>query len=98
MSRSDPGTTTTCTGTRPCWLDSQEKELDVEAAISSDVIFAAVAMDPSMWPVVGPFMAMMAPPTALKAVEDKARVVLRTGWRPAYADGPDAGQLAELVR
>jgi 2-polyprenyl-6-methoxyphenol hydroxylase-like FAD-dependent oxidoreductase len=74
------------------------KELDVEAAISSDVIFAAAAMDPSMWPVVGPFMAMMAPPTALEVVEDKARVVLRTGWRPAYADGPDAGQLAELVR
>jgi hypothetical protein len=74
------------------------EDLDVEAALPSDVICRAAEQDPSMWPVVGPFMAMMTPPTALNAVEEKARAVLRTGWRPAYAEGPDAGQLAELVR
>jgi hypothetical protein len=30
-------------------------------------------------------------------VQDKARAVPRTGWRPPYADGPTRGQLADLI-
>jgi hypothetical protein len=74
------------------------RDLDIEKAIPSDVICAAAQIDPSMFPVVGPFMAMMVPPTALKAVEEKARAVLRTGWRPAFAEGPDADTLAGFIR
>jgi hypothetical protein len=33
----------------------------------------------------------------LDAVQDKARAVLRTGWRPAYAAGPTREELAELI-
>jgi len=41
---------------------------------------------------------MQAPPSVLDTVQDKARVVLRTGWRPSYAAGPTRDELADLLR
>jgi 2-polyprenyl-6-methoxyphenol hydroxylase-like FAD-dependent oxidoreductase len=73
------------------------EEIDVEGKLSSDVIGAAAEQDPSMMEVVGAVQGMMLPPTALAAVEEKARAVLRTGWRPPYAEGPDAAELAGLI-
>jgi hypothetical protein len=73
------------------------EEIDPEGPISSDVICSAAEIDPSIMRLAGPFMAMMVPPTALKGVEENARAVLRSGWRPTFARGPTSDELAELL-
>jgi 2-polyprenyl-6-methoxyphenol hydroxylase-like FAD-dependent oxidoreductase len=72
-------------------------DIDLDGPIPSDVICAAAEADPSMLPVVGPFLGMVINPVQLRAVEDKARDVLRTGWRPHYAAGPNGTELADIV-
>jgi hypothetical protein len=37
------------------------------------------------------------PPSVLDPVEERARAVLRTGWRPPLADGPTRDELVELI-
>ena len=71
-------------------------DIDIEARIPSDVVCAAAEVDPSIWPAARPYLAMQALPSVLSPAQDKARAVLRTGWRPAYADGPSRSQLADL--
>lgn len=73
------------------------EDIDLDARIPSDVVCAAAEVDPSIWPVAGPFLGMAAPPSVLDAVQEKARAVLRTGWRPTFGDGPDRDELAELL-
>jgi len=73
------------------------EDIETEARIPSDVICAAAEADPAMWPVVGPFMSMEAPPAVLDRVADRARAVLRSGWRPAFADGPSRDELAAAL-
>jgi hypothetical protein len=74
------------------------EDIDIEAPIPSDVVCAAAAMDPAIWPAARPYLAMQAPPSVLDTVQDKARVVLRTGWRPSHAAGPARDELADLLR
>jgi hypothetical protein len=59
---------------------------------------AAAAEDPAIWPAARPYLGMQALPSVLDAVQDKVRVVLRTGWRPPYASGPARDELAGLLR
>jgi hypothetical protein len=73
------------------------EDLDIEATLPSDVICAAAQVGPNIWRVAGPFMMMKAPPTALRAVEEDACAMLRTGWRPSFADGPSTEDLAEVL-
>ena len=73
------------------------EDIDTKARIPSDVICAAAEADPGMRPVVGPFMSMEAPPAVLDSVADRARAVLRSGWRPAFADGPSRDELAAVL-
>lgn len=73
------------------------EDLDLEAPIPSDVICAAAAVDPSIMAAAGPFLAMLATPSALRGVEEKARAVLRSGWRPAWSEGPSRTELLERV-
>jgi hypothetical protein len=61
-------------------------------------VCVAAAMDPAIWPAAQPYLAMQALPSVLDTVQDKARVVLRTGWRPPYAAGPARDELADLLR
>ena len=69
-------------------------DLDIEARIPSDVVCAAAEIDPAIWPAAQPYLAMQAPPSVLDPVQDRARAVLRTGWRPPYAAGPSREELA----
>jgi 2-polyprenyl-6-methoxyphenol hydroxylase-like FAD-dependent oxidoreductase len=73
------------------------EDVDVEGPLPSDLVCAAAEQDPSMMDVVGPYQGMMLPPSALAAVEERARAVLRTGWRPPYAEGPNRSELAGLI-
>jgi 2-polyprenyl-6-methoxyphenol hydroxylase-like FAD-dependent oxidoreductase len=72
-------------------------DIDVDAPISSDVICHATDADPSLMSVVGPFMGMMVDPTALKAVEERVRDLLRTGWRPSWGSGPTRDELVSML-
>ena len=45
----------------------------------------------------GPYLGMLAGPAVLDQVQDKARAVLRTAWRPPFAEGPTREQLADLT-
>ena len=72
-------------------------DIDSETRIPSDVICAAAEVDPSIWPAAGPYLAMQAPPSVLDPVRDKARAVLRSGWRPPFTAGPSRGELADAM-
>jgi hypothetical protein len=73
------------------------EDIDVEGRLPSDVICAAAHQDPRIWRAAGPYMAMQAPPASLRPVEEEARAVLRTGWRPPYEAGPSAQDLGDLL-
>ncbi|MGH3840649.1 MAG: FAD-dependent oxidoreductase [Pseudonocardiaceae bacterium] len=72
-------------------------DVDLTRPLPSDLIMAATAADPSMLEVVGPYMAMVALPASLAAVEPRAREIYASGWRPPVPDGPTRDELAELV-
>jgi 2-polyprenyl-6-methoxyphenol hydroxylase-like FAD-dependent oxidoreductase len=74
------------------------EDIDVDARIPSDVVCACAQVDPSIFAAAGPYLGMLATPRILDSVQDKARAVLQTGWRPAYAEGPTRDELVELVR
>jgi 2-polyprenyl-6-methoxyphenol hydroxylase-like FAD-dependent oxidoreductase len=70
-------------------------DVDVRGHIPSDVICAAVEADPSLQPVVGPYLNMQALPGSLNGVEERVRTLLRRGWRPRSAEGPSREELVE---
>jgi len=72
-------------------------DIDVEARLPSDVICAAAEADPAIRVAAGAFNAMQAPPSVLDNVQDLARAVLRSGWRPSYCDGPARDELAAAL-
>lgn len=72
-------------------------DIDLDARIPSDVICAAGAVDPEIMPAAGPYMGMIALPSILRSVEERARTVLRTGWRPPLGEGPTRDALVELI-
>jgi len=74
------------------------EDIDIEAPIPSDIVCAAAAEDPAIWPAARPYLAMQALPSVLDTVQDNARAVLRTGWQPPYGDGPTRDELAGLLR
>jgi 2-polyprenyl-6-methoxyphenol hydroxylase-like FAD-dependent oxidoreductase len=73
------------------------EDLDVDARIPSDVICAAAEVDPTIKAEAGPYLAMVGLPSVLDPVEERARAVLRTGWRPPYAEGPSRDELVDEV-
>jgi 2-polyprenyl-6-methoxyphenol hydroxylase-like FAD-dependent oxidoreductase len=72
-------------------------DVDLTRPLPSDLIVAATEVDPEMLKIVGPYMAMVALPASLAAVEPRAREIYASGWRPSLPDGPTRDELAELV-
>jgi len=72
-------------------------EIDLDAPLPSNLIVSAIEADPSLMRVVGPYLAMQAPPASLDAVQQRARVIYASGWQPATPPGPTRDELAELV-
>lgn len=72
-------------------------DLDLEARIPSDVVCDCAQVDPSIMAAAGPYLGMLAGPRILDSVQDKARAVLRSGWRPGYATGPTRDDLAAIA-
>jgi 2-polyprenyl-6-methoxyphenol hydroxylase-like FAD-dependent oxidoreductase len=73
-------------------------DIDVDSRIPSDVICAAAEVDPSFLPMVAPYLGMLALPTVLDPLQEPAREILRSGWRPAPGSGPTRDELAETLR
>ncbi len=73
------------------------QDVDLTRRLPSDLIVAAVAADPEMIRVVGPYQAMSALPGSLDAVQAKAREIYASGWRPPIPAGPARDELAGLV-
>ena len=71
--------------------------IDLDAPIPSDVICAAGEVDPSLAPMIMPYLGMFAPPTVLQPAQERVREILRSGWRPTLGDGPSRDELAAVV-
>jgi 2-polyprenyl-6-methoxyphenol hydroxylase-like FAD-dependent oxidoreductase len=72
-------------------------DVDLTRPLPSDLIMAATQADPEMMQVVGPYLAMLALPESLDAVQARAREVYASGWRPPAPPGPTREELAGLV-
>jgi hypothetical protein len=72
-------------------------EIDLDAPLPSSLIVGATEADPSLMRLVGPYLAMQAPPASLDAAQQRAREIYASGWRPATPPGPTRDELAELV-
>jgi 2-polyprenyl-6-methoxyphenol hydroxylase-like FAD-dependent oxidoreductase len=72
------------------------EELDPGDRLPSDVICAAAAVEPSIAPLVGQYLGMLAPPSVLAPAEGRVRALLAQGWRPEPV-GPTPAELTALV-
>ena len=72
-------------------------DVDVTRRLPSDLIMEATEADPSLWRVVGPYMAMEALPGSLDEVEPQARAIFAAGWRAPAHPGPTRDELAALL-
>lgn len=81
------------------WLARRfhDEELDFDQPLPADLICDAALAEPALEEAVGGYRAMMALPTSLRAVEEKARAVYQSGWRPPVA-GPSRAEIAALIR
>jgi 2-polyprenyl-6-methoxyphenol hydroxylase-like FAD-dependent oxidoreductase len=73
------------------------KDINLDARIPSDVVCACAEVDPSIMDVSAFYLGMVALPSILDSVQDKARAVLETGWRPPYGDGPTREEVAAII-
>lgn len=71
--------------------------LDLSRPLPSDLLLAAAEQDPAIGAGLGPYGSMTAGPDSLEPLQDAARRVYETGWRPAHAEGPDRDELARIV-
>jgi hypothetical protein len=72
-------------------------DIDLDARIPSDVVRAAAEVDPTIMPAAMAYTSMTALPGVLDPFRERARAVLRTGWRPPIAAGPSRADLARLI-
>ena len=73
------------------------EDIDFGQPLPSDLICSLAEVDPSVMPIVGAYRSMLTGPSALAAIEQRARDVLLRGWRPALADGPTRDELVERI-
>ncbi|MCY1143048.1 FAD-dependent oxidoreductase [Actinoplanes sp. Pm04-4] len=72
-------------------------DVDVTRRLPSDLIMEATEADPSLWRVVGPYMAMEALPGSLDEVEPRVREIYASGWRAPAHPGPTRDELASVL-
>ena len=72
-------------------------DVDLSRPLPSDLVVAAAEADPSLFPLIGPYLGMRALPASLDAAAPRVREIYAGGWRPPVPDGPTRDELAELV-
>jgi 2-polyprenyl-6-methoxyphenol hydroxylase-like FAD-dependent oxidoreductase len=73
------------------------RDVDPTRPPTSDLVASAIAADPSLLTVVGPYLIMAALPDSLAAVHPRVQEIYASGWRPPPAEGPTRDELAEVV-
>jgi 2-polyprenyl-6-methoxyphenol hydroxylase-like FAD-dependent oxidoreductase len=73
-------------------------DVDLTRPLPSDLIVAAaMEADPSLLPLIGPYLGMRALPASLDAVQARVHRIYADGWRPPVPDGPTHDELAALI-
>ncbi len=72
-------------------------DIDLTRPLPSDLVVAATVADPSLAPLVAPYLGMRALPSSLDPVKARARQIYADGWRPSVPNGPTRDQLAHLI-
>jgi 2-polyprenyl-6-methoxyphenol hydroxylase-like FAD-dependent oxidoreductase len=73
------------------------QDVDLTRPLPPDLIIAAAQADPEIAKAAGPYLAMLAPPSSLDAVQARTRAIYATGWRPPMPPGPNRDELASLI-
>ncbi len=73
------------------------EDIDFSQPLTSDLICSVAEVDPSVMPVVGAYWSMLAEPSVLSGIEQRARERLESGFRPAVPEGPTRDELADLI-
>jgi hypothetical protein len=66
------------------------KDIDLDARIPSVLVCECSQVEPSIMAAAGPYLGMLALPTIMESVQDKARAVLATGGASGRRRRPDA--------
>jgi 2-polyprenyl-6-methoxyphenol hydroxylase-like FAD-dependent oxidoreductase len=74
------------------------EDIDLRKPLPSDLILSAAQQDPAIFPATTGYLGMTALPASLRLVEERARAVYETGWRPPFAAGPSRDELADIIR
>ena len=72
-------------------------DIDLTRPLPSDLIAAATEADPSLLPLIAPYLGMRALPISLEPAQPRARQIYAEGWRPPIPDGPTREELAHLI-
>jgi 2-polyprenyl-6-methoxyphenol hydroxylase-like FAD-dependent oxidoreductase len=72
-------------------------DVDLTRPLPSDLIVAAAAADPSLMPLVGPYLGMRALPASLDPLQPRVRQIYAEGWRPPVPEGPTRDHLANMI-
>ncbi len=98
-----------CTANMRPWFDDhvaldagqlsrwRSEGIDFAKPLPSDLICSLAEVDPSVMPIVGGYRAMLAGPSVLAQIEERARANLRAGFRPAVPDGPTRDDLVDRI-
>jgi 2-polyprenyl-6-methoxyphenol hydroxylase-like FAD-dependent oxidoreductase len=71
--------------------------IDFSRPLASDLICSLADLDPSVMPVVGAYWGMLADPSVLSSIEQRAREALQSGFRPSVPPGPTRDELIDLI-
>jgi 2-polyprenyl-6-methoxyphenol hydroxylase-like FAD-dependent oxidoreductase len=71
--------------------------IDFSKPLPSDLICSLAELDPSVMPIVGAYWGMLAGPSVLSSIEQRAREALQSGFRPAEPSGPTRDELVDLI-
>lgn len=71
-------------------------DVDLGRRLPSDLVVAAAGVDASLRAEVTAYERMQALPADLDRLQERARAVYASGWRPAPAPGPTRDELGEL--
>jgi 2-polyprenyl-6-methoxyphenol hydroxylase-like FAD-dependent oxidoreductase len=71
--------------------------IDLTRPLPSDLVVAAAAADPSLMPLVAPYLGMRALPASLDPLQPRVRQIYADGWRPPVPEGPTRDHLADMI-
>jgi hypothetical protein len=71
-------------------------DVELDRPLPSDLVVAAANADHTLRLAVQPYDRMLALPSSLDDLQDRARAVYASGWRPSVAAGPTSDELGQL--